>query len=379
MSSSRTAFILIFASVMTFSSLYAPQPIQPLIGAEFGISMSRVSLLTTAAMIPLAIAPIFYGYLLEAVSARRILMFSLLFLSVCQIMFYLSDSFYLLVFIRVLEGFAIPAILTGIMTYIADVSQKTDIQRNLAIYISSTIFGGFAGRFFSGLFSHYFGWRVMFVVLGVSLVAASFMVRTLADNRAAVNRINPKAAKEVLSDRTFSAVYLMIFFMFFMFAALLNFVPFRMRQIDPQSGELLIGVMYSGYISGIFVALYIMRIIRFFGSEMRTIYMGLISFTLSLLLFTSDNMAVLFLAMFIFCSGMFMAHTTASGYLNRLADKHKGVTNGLYVAFYYSGGALGSILPGLVYESYGWSSFLIMLCVLMSCALLAGRITAGKR
>ncbi|MGE4318580.1 MAG: MFS transporter [Deferribacterales bacterium] len=374
MNDRRLLYIITFASVLTFSSLYAPQPIQPLIAREFGLTMSEVSLLTTASMIPLAVAPIFYGYLLEAVCARTVLVASLSVLALCQFMFYFSDNYYLLVFIRVMLGCAMPAVLTGIMTYISDTSAKTDIQKNLAIYISSTIFGGFSGRFFSGLLSHYFGWRMMFLILGFSLLTAALLMRRLPSNKASITKINPQAAKEVLTADIFPAVYLMVFFMFFMFAAVLNFIPFRMRQISPDSGEMLIGVMYTGYIMGIVVALNIMKIIRVLRSEQNTIFAGLTLFTGSLLLFTSDSIGVMFFGMFVFCSGMFMAHSTAAGYVNKIADKHKGVTNGLYVAFYYAGGALGSVLPGLIYQSSGWNAFLTVLGIIMSSALVAGRL-----
>jgi YNFM family putative membrane transporter len=373
MKQSREFLILLFATVMTISSLYAPQPVQPLIAEEFGLSMSQASLLTTATMVPLAVAPVFYGYLLESVSAGRVLLFSLAFLSVCQFMFFFSNTFYLLVGVRFLQGCAIPAVLTGIMTYIADTSEKSNVQKNMALYISATIFGGFAGRFFSGLIAHYAGWRVMFMILGGSLAFAVYLIRTLPENKATLAKMNPRAAAEILSQRLFTMIYIMIFFMFFMFAAVLNFIPFRLRQINPDAGELLIGIMYTGYIMGIAMSVNVMKIIKFLGSELRTVFAGLTSFVLSLVLFISGNTRLMFLGMFVFCASMFLSHTAAAGYVNKIADKHKGVTNGLYVAFYYAGGALGSVLPGLIYEDFGWHSFILLLGVLMSSAILTGR------
>jgi len=374
MKQSREFLILLFATVMTISSLYAPQPVQPLIADEFGLSMSQASLLTTATMAPLAIAPVFYGYILESVSAGRVLLLSLAFLSVCQFMFFFSNTFYLLVGVRFLQGCAIPAVLTGIMTYIADTSEKSNVQKNMALYISATIFGGFAGRFFSGLIAHYAGWRIMFMILGVSLAFAVYLIRTLPENKATLAKMNPRAAAEILSQRLFTMVYIMIFFMFFMFAAVLNFIPFRLRQIDPNSGELVIGIMYTGYIMGIAMSVNVMKIIKFLGSELRTVFAGLTSFVLSLVLFISGDTRLMFLGMFVFCASMFLSHTAAAGYVNKIADKHKGVTNGLYVAFYYAGGALGSVLPGLIYEDFGWHSFILLLGVLMSSAILTGRL-----
>jgi len=366
--------IIIFSTILTFSALYAPQPVQPVIMEYFNISQSKSALLTTVTMFPLSIAPIFYGYILESVSAKKMLFTSILILALCQFIFFMSNSFELLVAVRFVEGLAIPAILTGLMTYISTMSKKENIQRLMGIYISSTIMGGFSGRFFSGLISHYTGWRTVFIILGFSLLVSAFLIGKLGDNKTNVEKLNFRVVAEVLSVRRFLTIYIMIFSMFFMFAAVLNFIPFRMREIDPASSTMLIGVMYTGYIMGIVTSLGSLRLIKIFRSEENTIFAGLTIYILSLALFNSTELYVMFAGMFVFCAGMFMTHTVASGYLNKLADSRKGVTNGLYVAFYYTGGTLGSILPGIVYENYSWGTFLVMLAVIMSTTIIFGRL-----
>ena len=371
-------FIIVFCTIMTFSALYAPQPVQPIIMEYFGVSQSRSALLTTATMFPLSIAPIIYGYMLEAVSARKMLIVSLFILSICQFIFFMSQSFNLLILLRVIEGLAIPAVLTGLMTYISTMTSKSNVQKTMAVYISSTILGGFSGRFFSGLISYYTNWRVMFLLLGITLLISTVLISRLGDNKTEVTKMNLKATFDVLSIRQFTVIYIMIFTMFFMFAAVLNFIPFRLREINPASSAMLIGVMYSGYIMGIVTSLGSMKLIKIFKGEQNTIFAGLTLFLLSLFLFISTDIYLMFIGMFIFCAGMFMSHTVASGYLNKLAEKNKGVTNGLYVAFYYSGGTLGSILPGLIYENYSWNVFLLFLGIFMFSTIIFGRLALRR-
>lgn len=370
--------IIVASSILTFSALYAPQPVQPIIMEYFGVSQSRSAMLTTVTMFPLSIAPIFYGYMLESVSAKRMLIVSLFILTLCQFAFYFSQSFNLLIVLRFVEGLAIPAILTGLMTYISTMTTKQNVQKVMAVYISSTIMGGFSGRFFSGLISYYTNWRVMFMILGISLLLMVFMLGRLGDNRADVEKLNARAALEVLKGRKFAVTYVMVFSMFFMFAAVLNFIPFRMREINPNSSAMLIGVMYTGYIMGIGTSLNAMRLIRVFKGELNTILSGLTIFMLSLILFVSTEIYVMFAGMFVFCAGMFMTHTVASGFVNKMADKNKGVTNGLYVAFYYSGGTLGSVLPGLIYENFSWNFFLLFLGLFMLATIVGGRLALRK-
>lgn len=54
------------------AALYTPQPLLPVLATEFGVGEARASLLISVAMLPLAIAPIAYGFLLQRVSARHL-------------------------------------------------------------------------------------------------------------------------------------------------------------------------------------------------------------------------------------------------------------------------------------------------------------------
>ena len=62
----RNLVIALIATVVAFSTLYIPQPMLPLLAEEFGVAPGEAGLLMTVAMLPLAFAPVFYGYFLQA-------------------------------------------------------------------------------------------------------------------------------------------------------------------------------------------------------------------------------------------------------------------------------------------------------------------------
>lgn len=367
-------FAIVFTSVLSFSALYATQPIQPVFMTYFGVDKSTSALVTTVTMLPLAIAPIIYGYILESFSSKTLLRFSVFILAVLQLGIYFVSSFKVLLIIRFFVGAVLPAILTSLMTYISNASVKENVQKYMAIYISSTIVGGFAGRFFSGLIASLFSWRISFLILSISLAAAFFVVGHLREEKLSLSKFRLDAVIEVLRIKRFFGVYLMVFSMFFMFAAVLNFIPYRIQELDSSSSVFRIGMMYTGYIMGLAVSLNSMKFIKFFGSELKTIIFGLSSFGLFLFIFQYKSLLVLFIGMFLFCGAMFLSHSVASGYLNKLAYNRKGITNGLYVAFYYSGGTLGSVIPGYIYANAGWNYFLIFLAAVMFSTIFASII-----
>ena len=157
--------------------------------------------------------------------------------------------------------------------------------------------------------------------------------------------------------------------MFFTFAAIMNFIPFRLVELTGRNGEWMIGWVYSGYLMGIVTALLAVKIKTLCGNEYRVMMSGFIIYSLSLFLLGLESIPVLFGGMFVFCGAMFLIHATASGLLNNLTDQNRGMVNGVYVSCYYGGGTLGSILPGYIYRGFGWNGLLILLTSITACGL----------
>ncbi len=361
-----------FCTVITFCSLYAAQPIQPVFQQEFSLSSLQAILFTTLMMMPLGFAPMFYGVLLESLSARLLVRTAILMLGILELLFSLTSDYLLLLVIRGLQGMAIPAILTSLVSYISFTAPREDVQAAVARYIAATILGGFLGRFLSGLFTDLFGWRFFFFLLGVLLIWGFFLLRNLEkDANLEYSRPRISEVSELIRQPQFLWLYLTIFSVFFVFAGLLNFLPFQLKAINPTFRETGIGLMYFGYVMGILVSLNVRRMITFFGSETRVVLTGLCLYIVGICGFMIGDHLSMFFAMFVFCTGMFMAHSLLSGYVNTLAKRKKAIANGVYISFYYLGGTIGSFAPGILYEYFGWKVFLysliLMVCWAMFC------------
>ncbi len=351
-----------FCTVLAFCSLYAAQPIQPVFQQEFALTSLQAILFTTLMMLPLGFAPMFYGFLLEAFSVRIILRLAVLFLGVLELIFCCTSNYLLLLVIRALQGLAIPAIFTSLVSYISFTATRDEVQAAVARYIAATILGGFLGRFLSGLFTELVGWRFFFFLLGVLLVLGYYQLRSLEkDANLQYSRPRPAEVFTLIREGQIFWLYLTIFSVFFVFAGLLNFLPFELKRLDPAFGETGIGFMYFGYVMGIAVSLNIRRLIAWLGSEFAVAATGLCIYALGVLAFMVQHPAAMFATMFVFCTGMFMVHALLSGYVNTLAQQNKAIANGVYISFYYLGGTIGSFAPGVIYEYLGWRIFLACL------------------
>lgn len=368
---------IVFNTILVLSALYAPQPLLPVLSQEFSVSREAAAALTTVTFIPLALAPLFYGYLLETVSPIRMLKVAVPALALSEILFASGHNFYLLLGIRVIQGLLAPAIMTALMTYLAGRSTADTVQRSMALYIAATIFGGFAGRATSGLIANLFGWRFSFLALAATLLIGFLMLFKLPDGgNLQMNRPQPRTIVRILGQPGFLPLYLCVFSLFFVFAAVMNFLPFRLTELSDRADELRIGLMYSGYMMGIVTSLGAPWVIGRLKSEIRVIRIGLVALGITVAGLATERIELFFGTIFLLCAAMFLVHSTASGLVNRMAGKdHRGLTNGLYVSFYYAGGSIGSFAPGMVYRDFGWNGFL--LCLILVCIF--GCLCVGRR
>ena len=351
---------------VVFCTLYTPQPILPLLAKEFSISPGDAGLLMTVTLLPLGIAPVVYGYFLQAIPARSMLRVALLLLMLDQFGFYLASEFWQLIVLRSLQGLLLPAIFTALMTYCASMAQMGQVRKTMGWYIAATILGGFGGRIISGYFASAFEWHTVFVVLGFMLMIPIAMLRyASADAKISFDRLDSRTVSRVLRHDTFRYIYFILFSLFFVFAGMLNVLPFRLQEIDESVSPLLISSLYIGYLIGIPIAIFSERITSLLGDDKKGLMTGLLLHTTGLIAYLFTDVTLLYFVMFAFSAGFFFIHSTLSGLVNHLAVEHRGVVNGLYVSIYYISGALGSWLPAYLYGWLGWDSLIIVFVVVL--------------
>ncbi|MFA9239837.1 MAG: MFS transporter [Candidatus Paceibacteria bacterium] len=347
-------FIIIYCIIIILSVMYATQPLQPLLAKQFDISIIKASQFTAIIMLFLAISPIFYGYILEKVCAKKMLSIASFVLLITNIFLGLADSYEMFLFFRFSEALVIPAILTALMSILANID-KVNIKFNMSIYVASTVFGGLVGRIFSGFIATNFSYEFVFYSLSSALLLSLFLIRKL-DYEGDATIVKPKLDDIliILKDRRFVLIYFIMFCMFFVFAGVLNVLPFRVKQISESFSEFQISLLYLGYGMGILVSLGSKKIIDFFKNEINTIIVAISFFLFIAIFLTNQDIIYLFILLFLFCIGMFTVHTVSTGLANSMKSSQKSLTSGMYLTFYYLGGATGSFIPSIIYEHYGW-------------------------
>jgi len=356
----KNLFIVIYCIIIVLSVMYATQPLQPLLAKEFNITIVEASQFTAVIMLFLAISPIVYGYILEKVCAKKMLTNASIVLLFTNIFLGLSHSYEWFLFFRVCEALVIPAILTSLMSILANID-KENIKQNMAIYVASTVFGGLLGRVFSGAVASSFSYEYVFYSLSFAIFISLFFINKLSyEGDATLVKPKLKDISNILKDKRFVLVYSLMFCMFFVFAGVLNVLPFRVKEISSSINEFQISLLYLGYGMGIVVSLLSKKIVKFFKNELNTILWALGLFLCVCFFLVFKDIVFLFVMLFIFCIGMFTVHTVSTGLANSMKKKQKSLTSGMYLSFYYIGGATGSFIPSIIYEKFGWNIMIYM-------------------
>jgi YNFM family putative membrane transporter len=363
----RNLVVALIATVIAFSTLYIPQPMLPLLADQFGVSPGEAGLLMTLAMLPLAIAPVVYGYFLQAIPARLMLKIALCLLALNQVCFVFAEEFWHLLALRLMQGLLLPAIFTALMTYCASMVAPAQVRRAMGFYIGATIIGGFVGRLVGGVFASSFDWRSAFLVMGLMQLLPLFLLsRVEADADINFARLDSRSISRVLSNPTYRFMFLSLASVFFVFSGILNIVPFHLRDIEPGSTPLVISMLYLGYLVGAPLSFFSDSISRWLGDERKGLLLGLVIHGIGLVMLLFVALQGLIVTMFFLAAGFFLIHALLSGLVNHMAQEHKGVVNGLYVSIYYFSGALGSWLPGYLYEGVGWQGMIYVFVLILA-------------
>ena len=361
----RDLAIIVYCIIVILSVMYATQPIQPLLAKEFDISITKASQFTAVIMFFLAVSPIIYGYILEKANVKKMLIYSSIILFVTNIFLGLSTTYEFFLFFRTLEALVVPAILTSLMSILANID-KENIKFNMSIYVASTVFGGLVGRIFSGFIATNIGYEFVFYSLSISILFSIYLVSKLSyEGDATMVKPKIKDVLEILKDKRFLLIYFLMFCVFFVFGGVLNILPFRIKEISSNVSEFQISLLYLGYGMGILISLNANKIIKFFKNEINTILFGLLFFLFVTIFLILENIIYIFLLIFLFCIGMFTVHTVSTGLANSMKESQKSLTSGMYLTFYYLGGATGSFIPSIIYEKFGWNVVIYMFCLIL--------------
>jgi predicted MFS family arabinose efflux permease len=335
-STTRTAAV-VFAGFCAFVTLFAPQPLLPMLAREFRVSAAAISLVVTASTLAVAMAAPFAGVVADRFGRKRVIVPAAFLLAVPTLLAATSTSYGQLLFWRFLQGVFTPGIFAVIIAYINE-EWEAGAGAATAAYVTGTVLGGFSGRALAALVASHASWRWAFVMLGALNLLGALAIRAWLPAGRRFTRVRRGAPAggailRHLRNPRLVATYAVGFCVMFSLLGTFTYINFYLAAapVTPTAGR---AIDRFGHRFALVVA--------FMG--------GATGVCLTLV----HSLPVVMVGLTLACTGVFIANAAGSSYVGSAATESRASAVGLYVTFYYLGGSGGSAIPGLLWARGGW-------------------------
>ena len=377
----RSEIVALYAAtVACYADMYITQPVLPLLSAEFGVAPARAGLSVSAVVLAIAAASSVYGPLSDAVGRKRVMVWSAFALAVPTVLCAATRSFEALLALRAAQGLLIPGVTAVSVAYAGDRVGRERLPAVVGGIIGASVAGGLVGRVVSGLVASVAGWRAGFVVFGLlTSVAAALLARTLRPG-ATPARVAWRGAYggmlAHLLDRRLLGAFLIGETLFFGFIGIFTYLPYHLTAAPYRLSTALVSSVYVVYLAGVVASPLAGRLAaRRSPRALMAAGLGIAIAGAGVTLLRPLPAVVAGLV--VLCVGMFTAQAIAPGFVNASAATAKGGANALYLAFYYVGGTLGSVLPGLAWQAWRWPGVVAVCVVSLAAGIAADALLCG--
>jgi YNFM family putative membrane transporter len=370
---SRVAAVFL-CGAFAFLDLYCTQPLLPLLSHVFRASEASVSLTVSAATLGVAIAAALLAIFGERVNRKRMIIGSMVALAVVTALASTAPSLQVLAVWRLFQGLLTPGVFIITIAYVTEEWAAHLVPRVMSVYVAGTVFGGFVGRVSGGLLAERYGWRLMFLVLGIAGIAGAWMTqRTLwpsaprTASSGSASRFAPML--ENLRNPRLVATFGIGFCMLFTLVSLFSYITFYLADAPFHLSTAELSWLFAVYLFGLLATLAVGTVLARIGLLHGMI--GAVALCLAGVMLTlAPSLVTVGIGLSLASSGVFISQTCANSFLRDAAPEGSRVSAaGMYICSYYVGGTVGGILPGLLWNHAGWPG-----CVAMICGFL---VTAG--
>ncbi|MEU0640651.1 MFS transporter [Streptomyces albidoflavus] len=372
------------------ASVYAAQPVLAPMGDSLGVSAGQSGWIVSIGQFGYLAGLVLLVPLGDVVVNRRRLIAVHLAITAVGLLLTSAASNAAMAFAGLALAGMFAVVVQITVAYAASVSPPDERGRNIGIVTSGVVIGILGARIVTGLLAEQWGWRSIYVLLGVLALGLAVLVpRALPaeehSRRPAGYGQALTAAGALFGERLFLTRGLIAFFLFASFGALWSGLSLPLTDAPWQFSESQIGMFGVAGLAG---ALGAARAGRWADAG-RAVPMA--GFALALLLVSWAAIAQLPWSLWLLIVGVvlldFAVQVVHVSNQHTLTSAHTERTSGVigaYMVFYSLGSALGAATTTSVFTSYGWAGSSVLgagfaLCALITWAVGKGHSSSGTK
>ena len=343
--------------VCTFLNVYSTQPLLPFFQHLFHATEIEVSMTVGAVTLAVAIMAPITGMIAETIGRKRVIVPALFALAGPTALVATAQSLHALIWWRFAQGLFVPGVIAVMMAYINE-EFPGRVGAVMAWYVAGTVFGGFLGRFLTGMIAAHGNWRAAFVTLATLDLLGALVVRKWLPLAASFvpGRHVFKTVGDTwghLRNPRLLAICGMGFTVLFSLVGVFTYANFYLARAPFDLTPAELGSIFFVYLLGCVVTPLAGRYLDRHGFGRTTVVsLGMCLAGLALTLLARLPCVICGLA--IFSSGIFVYQSAATVLIGEVAEIALSSAAGLYVTFYYIGGSSGAAVTGWFWVKEGW-------------------------
>lgn len=378
------SFVIGLTAFLTVVDLFGTQAILPSLAQAYRVTPAAIGFAVNASTIGMAVAGLAVAFFSHRIDRRRGILASLTLLAIPTALLAVAPNLTVFTFLRVAQGLCMSTAFALTLSYLAERCSATDTAGAFAAYITGNVASNLFGRLMAAAFVDHLGLAGNFYVFaGLNLAGAVLVYFTLGRTRpmTAVTTLgqSPLAIwSEHLRNAPLRAAFGIGFLILFAFIGTFTYVNFVLVREPLALSRMEVGFVYLVFLPSIVTTPLAGRTVARFGA--RPTLWGALAFAgAGLPLLLLPHLAAVLAGLMMIGVGTFFTQATATGFVGRAATTDRGSASGIYLACYFLGGIVGSLVLGQLFDRFGWTACVAGIgAALAIAAVLARRLKAPR-
>jgi predicted MFS family arabinose efflux permease len=374
------SFVIGLTAFLTVVDLFGTQAILPSLARAYQVTPAAIGFAVNASTIGMAVAGLAVAFFSHRIDRRRGILVSLALLAIPTALLGVAPNLPVFTFLRIAQGLCMSTAFALTLSYLAERCSATDTAGAFAAYITGNVASNLFGRLMAAAFVDHLGLAGNFYAFaGLNLAGAVLVYFTLGSTRpmAAVTTLaqSPFAIwAEHLRNAPLRAAFGIGFLILFAFIGTFTYVNFVLVREPLALSRMEVGFVYLVFLPSIITTPLAGRIVARIGAR-STLWGALALAGAGLPLLLLPHLAPVVAGLMLIGVGTFFAQATATGFVGRAATTDRGSASGIYLACYFLGGIVGSLVLGQLFDRFGWIACVVGIgAALAVAALLAQRL-----
>lgn len=377
-------FIVIATTAfLTLVDLFATQAILPFLTAAYGVSPAAMSFAVNATTIGMAAGGLGVALLSSRINRRLGILFALAILAIPTTLLSFLPGLGTFTILRIVQGLCMSSAFALTLAYLGESAGPRDAAAAFAAYVTGNVASNLIGRMISAGVADYFGLAANFRVFALLNLAGALLVWFTVK---VTPRMSGGASQPAetpwyahFRDPRLLAGFGIGFCVLFAFIGTFTFVNFVLARPPLGLGMMQLGFVYLVFFPAILTTPIAGIAAGRFGTR-RTIIAALAVALAGLPMLTAPRLDLVLAGMVLVSAGTFFAQAIATGYVSRTAAANRAAASGIYLASYFTGGLVGSLVLGQIFDTLGWTACVagIGAALLTACGLGLGLRTSPQ-